>query len=600
MPSNNDTSKWEYIKDVLDEYEEFVDCNKRDIKSTTEANLRSKVRRIEAELSKDSLEYKRLLMIKEKADKYERELKEKKEEELISQAKSLVWEYQEYERDNKKYPPKNSSLYGRFKSLIKRRNRSKQLDYYIGLLIDWNRYDNPGVDDKIERLQKFYDKTHRLPNQESDDENEKQLGSFVSQFPRYKKINRIVKEKYIDIKNQFINNTLEEAMNYKLKHKQEHLKVPTNIKLHVNIVNVGILLSEIEKEMLKDEKPIHYIEGESERQLEIYEELSIKKARRFSEQEKIEIINKKFLKVTNYIEKYHKYPTNHTYTTKEEQEVYSIINGYTKNNKSWVFSEEQNNKLEELKKKYGGRRGGISYPESIYVISFELLLGSKCTKFYRNEIVDDVNVDLFMEIDGKEYAFFYDGKYYHNNKIKDDKKKTVDLLKKNVVIIRVREHGLDRLGLDDNNLIVHQLTKANVSRDDYIEDIDKVANLIIKDSYKELLVSKWDEIDKRAHAENQRSFTELKHIKDFLDFAYTYNVIPLSNGEGKEIYRNMNNKVNDANKSDYSRFALLVFQLASIIYPAGKRKAWKERLIAQGLNEDVLTGVETFLSPSNE
>ena len=590
MSKDNENQK------TLDEYEEFVDSKKRDIRSTTERKLYSKVTKLKKEIEEGSIEYKRLMMIKEKVEKYERETKAKTNEALINQAESLIKKYESYEEEKKEYPPKNSELYREFILLkeIRREYRSKQLDYLIERLKEMNRYYNPGVDEKIRQLQEFYQKKQRLPNQGSEDEYEKKLGSFVSQFPRYKKINRIAKEKYIDIKNGFIDDTLKEALKYKVEHKQDHLKVSPNEELHSNLVSVGKLLNEIEEGMLKDEMPIHYIEGASERQLKLYKELGIEKNRRVSEEERKESINKNYIKVTRFIEKYHKFPTHSDNNTKEENDAWGIIKRYTDTNKKMVFTEEQKKELENLKARYGGKRGGISYPESIYAISFEFLLGDKCNKFHRNRTVHKVNVDLFLEIDGRKYAFFYDGYYYHDKKIIDDKTKTDALLKNNVVVIRVREYGLDNLGLEDDNLIIHQLTKANTSKDDYIEDVEKIANIIIKGSYKEILESKWDEINERAHAENKRIFTELKHIKDFLDFAYEHNVIPLSTGEGKEIYRNMNGKAN------YSHFALMVFHLATICFPAGNRRAWKERLISQGLSEDVLVELEKFLSPSNE
>lgn len=596
MLNNNDNSELENINDILDEYGKIVDENKRDIKTTTERRLCSQVKKILQILKKDSLEYKRWLMIKEKANKYEKEAKENDEKGLVREAELLIKEYEAYEKENKKYPPKDSDLYKKSQSIIKIRKekRSKELDYHIERLKEMNKYDNPGVDEKLERLQEFYENERRLPNQNGGDKNECQLGNFVSQFPRYKYINRLSKEKYIDIINRFIDDTLEKAMNYKSENNQEHLKVSPNDKLHANIVSVGKLLSKARKP--NDTKPIFYKECETERQLKIYEELNIRKQNNYSDEDRKNIIDAKFKRLIEFINEKQMIPTESNCFTKEEREILNIYRGYTNKNKRLHFLEEQINEIKQLEKKYGGKRGGGSFPESLYAISLEELFKEKYSKIDRHKIVDDVvNVDMFLEIDGKEYVFFYDGKYYHADKVIDDKEKTEKLIKNNKIVIRVREYGLDNLELENKNLIIHPLTKTITAKKDYIENINMVANEISKGNYKDKLEEKWDKIRRRAWLENIKYFTELKHIIEFLKATYQNKSIPISTGEGKNIYRNMNRKTND-----YSLFALMVFYLASICFPAGKREAWKKRIINEGLNENTLEELETFLSSGIE
>ena len=490
----------------------------------------------------------------------------------------ILNEYLDYLKSMGENPPKNSKLYNAYNYINRNRNDRPYPGIIVDMLLcidDMKEHIKLNkriahIDGRLQELKIFFETYKRFPLPKGE---EKSLAEFLENFPDQKATDE-QKALYRDMIEKLHDYQLDCLLEYKKDHNQHAIspreKAYRDMLTHINHWHCKKRLTKEQEEKYKElnyQQVIHESpEDRAEGHIKGLEEFVKVKGRLPSRESEVESERNLAINIERY------------------------LNG---RNKIFKFNAEQIERVKAIISKYGGKRGGVSYPELMHAIAIEKLLDGEYRSLHKNKVFYGVNCDLFMKINEKEYAFFYDGCKYHKEIIDKDRCDTEQLLGAGVIVFRVREAGLDELGIEDP--LYHEFGSKN-NGEAYKETIDRILNVIRPGSYSDRIKENWESVCEEANSLSHNTITEVKIVTDYAFSAYKNRRVPSerkdANSEEKKIYRRMKSFNNRVGLSVLGAFMIFC---VDVYFDEKPRAFIKDILEKNGMDSDTLKKIERFL-----
>lgn len=497
----------------------------------------------------------------------------------IAEIIKILDEYIDYLKSMGENPPKNSKLYNAFNNINRHRRDKAYPGKIVDMLLDIEDIKEcitlnkniAHIDGRLQELKIFLEVNKRLPLHRGE---EKSLGEFRVNFPTQKATDE-QKKLYCDMMEKLHDNQLDCLLDYKKAHNQSSI-------------------SPKEKEyrdMLNHINHMHRQKKLTKEQEEKYKELNYQPVIHESREYRTERLIKA---LEEFVGKYRRMPRRES-EEKSEKNLAINIKRYMKEDKHIIFKfdDEQRRRVEAVISKYGRKRGGVSYPELMHVIAIEKLLDGEYRSLHKNKVFYGVNCDLFMKINEKEYAFFYDGCKYHKEIIDKDRCDTEQLLGAGVIVFRVREAGLEKLEIQDP--LYHEFSSKN-NGEAYKENIDSILNVIRPGSYSDRIKENWESVCEEAKRMTHNMITEGEIVTEYIRSAYKNYRVPSkrkeSSLEEKKIYRRMQSL---KNRGGVSKLGALIKYCIDVFFTNNERRYIEDTLKKKGMASDILKKIEHFL-----
>lgn len=495
----------------------------------------------------------------------------------IAEIMQILDEYLDYLKSMGENQPKNSKLYNAYNYINRNRNRKDKP--YPGKIVDMlldiedikERIQQKYIDGRLHELKKFLETNNRLPLQRDE---EKSLGYFFQNFPRQRSTDE-QKKSYHDMIESLHDRQLDCLLEYKKVHNQSAIspreKEYRDMLTHINHWHCKKRLTKEQEEKYKE---LNY-------QPVIHESREYRTERLIKELEE-------------FVGKYRRMPRRES-EEKSEKNLAINIKRYMKKDKHIIFKfdDEQRRRVEAVISKDGRKRGGVSYPELMHAIAIEKLLDGEYHSLHKNKVFYGVNCDLFMRINEKAYAFFYDGCKYHKEIIDKDRCDTEQLLDAGVTVFRVRESGLEKLGIE--NPLYHEFSSKK-NRGSFQENISRILNVIRPGSYSDRIKENWESVCDEAKSMTSNMITEGENVTAYIRSAYKNRRIPSkrkeAGSEEKKIYGRMQSL---KNRAGLSKLGTLMKYCTDVFFTKNERRYIEDNLKKMGMNGNTLKEIKNFL-----